>query len=247
MSNNLEKTINKFTLNEAPYFMIVDGRNTCIGKNTKHDDITEAANRLKSFLEELDTDSKSVFKIYCYEKLPTGKLAEEVKKIITQGNHDYLLTFSAYTPKEISGDVSEARAAYRFERMQKEAELKQEIAEIKALLLRKEMEEAETEEEVVEQMQPNILGGLFNSPEMQQVLAAGLAGLVAKFLTPSGQPQAVAGIPDIAPEDNEIQDRIQAALAVLAEKDKDLCQHLEKLAEMATKENDKFNFLLKML
>jgi hypothetical protein len=247
MNNNLEKLIDKFTTNEAPYFIIVDGRNTCIGKNTKHDDITEAARRLKSFLEELDTDSKSVFKIFCYEKLPTGKLAEEVKKIITQGNHDYLLTFSAYTPKEISGDISEARAAYRFERMQKEEELKRELSEIKQMLLKKEIEEdAETEEEIVGQMQPNILGGLLNSPEIQQVLAAGVAGLVAKFLTTAGQPQAVAGIPEVT-EETEINERINNALTILAEKDKDLCRHLEKLAEMATKENDKFNFLLKML
>jgi hypothetical protein len=247
MNNNLEKLIDKFTTNEAPYFIIVDGRNTCIGKNTKHDDITEAARRLKSFLEELDTDSKSVFRIFCYEKLPTGKLAEEVKKIITQGNHDYLLTFSAYTPKEISADISEARAAYRFERMQKEEELRRELSEIKQMLLKKELEEdAETEEEIVGQMQPNILGGLLNSPEIQQVLAAGVAGLVAKFLTPAGQPQAVAGIPEVT-EETEINERINNALTILAEKDKDLCKHLEKLAEMATKENDKFNFLLKML
>lgn len=247
MNNNLEKLIDKFTNNEAPFFIIVDGRNTCIGKNTKHDDITEAGRRLKSFLEELDTDSKSVYKIFCYEKLPAGKLAEEVKKIVTQGNHDYLLTFSAYTPKEISADISEARAAYRFERMQKEEELRKELAEIKQMLLKKELEEeAETEEEVVNQMQPNILGGLLNSPEIQQVLAAGVAGLVAKFLTPAGQPQAVAGIPEET-EETEIRERINNALTILAEKDKDLCKHLEKLAEMATKENDKFNFLLKML
>jgi hypothetical protein len=131
--------------------------------------------------------------------------------------------------------------------MQKEEELRRELSEIKQMLLKKELEEdAETEEEIVGQMQPNILGGLLNSPEIQQVLAAGVAGLVAKFLTPAGQPQAVAGIPEVT-EETEINERINNALTILAEKDKDLCKHLEKLAEMATKENDKFNFLLKML
>lgn len=250
--SNLDRVIEKFTANDAPFFMVVDGRFTCIGKNVKHSDIAEAATRLKSFLDELDTDSKSVFKIYCFEKLPTGKLAEEVKKIITKGDHDYLLTFSAYTPKEISTDVSEQRALWKFQREQREQELQQQLQEIKALLLKRDIEEdAETEEEVVESMQPNnIVGNLFNSPEIQQVLAAGIAGLVAKFLVPAGVPQAVAGVPDMQQEteDNtEEIERIAAALEVLKEKDKDLCKHLEKLAEMAEKETTKFNFLLTML
>jgi hypothetical protein len=250
--SNLERVIEKFTANDAPYFMVVDGRFTCIGKNVKYNDIAEAANRLKSFLDELDTDSKSVFKIYCFEKLPTGKLAEEVKKIITKGDHDYLLTFSAYSPKEISSDVTEQRALWKFQREQKEQELQAQLQEIKALLLKRDIEEsAEYEEEIVEQMQPNnIVGNLFNSPEIQQVLAAGIAGLVAKFLVPAGSPQAVAGVPDVPQatdtEADEIE-RIGAALEILREKDKDLCNHLEKLAEMAQKETTKFNFLLTML
>jgi hypothetical protein len=250
--SNLERVLEKFAANDAPYFMVVDGRFTCIGKNVKHSDITEATARLKSFLEELDTDSKSVFKIYCFEKLPTGKLAEEVKKIITKGDHDYLLTFSAYSPKEISADVTEQRAIWKFERLQKEQELQAQLQEIKALLLKKDIEEsAEDEEEIVNQMQPNnIVGNLFNSPEIQQVLAAGIAGLVAKFLVPAGVPQAVAGVPDVPQhtdtETDEIE-RIGAAIEILRSKDKELCKHLEKLAEMAQKETTKFNFLLTML
>lgn len=255
MNNNLERVLEKFAASNKPFFLIVDGRFACIGKNTKYTDIQEATDRLKQFLEELDTESKSSYKIYCYEKLPAGKLTGEVKKIINLGDHDGLISYTAWQPKEkeFNQDQADQRAQWKFERLQKEQELQNQLAEIKTLLTARQIEESEeTEEDVISGMQPaGIVGTLFNSPEIQQVLAAGIAGLVAKFLVPAGAPQAVAGIPESkqseATEDNNEMERMAAALEVLREKDKDLCEHLEKLAEMAKNETAKFTFLLTML
>jgi hypothetical protein len=244
---NLDRLIDKFTVNEAPYFLIVDGRNTCIGKNTKHQDITDAAGRLKSFLEELDAESKTVYKIYCYESLPTGKLNDEVKKIVTKGDHDYLLTYSAWTPKERpepSGDATEARLQWKLDRIRKEEELNAKLERIETLLLKKELEESdETEDEIIEEMQPNnIVGALVGNPAIQTAIANGVISLLGNFLTPAGQPKAVAGIP--ADDDDE---RISAAIATLKKHDPELPVHLEKLAVMAETNTSQFLGLLKFL
>jgi hypothetical protein len=246
--SNLERVINKFSANQAPFFLIVDGRYACVGKNVKHDDVSEAADRLKSFLEELDADSKSVYKIYCYDKLPAGQLRDEVKKIINKGDHDYLLSYCAWMPKEkepVSTDVSEARAQWKFERMQKEQELRNEIAEIKALLLQKNIEESaeEEEEEIEQEMQPNnILGALINNPQIQQAIATGVVGMLGNFLTPAGKPVAMAGV-----SDNTDDERIFNAIETLKQYDDQLPDHLEKLATMAATETTKFKFLLSYL
>lgn len=250
---NLERIIDKFTLNEAPYFLIVDGRNTCLGKNTKHSGIDDAADRLKSFLEELDTDSKTVFKIYCYENLPTGKLNEEVKKIVTRGDHDYLLTYNAFTPKErptptISGDNQERVVQWKVDRLRFEEEMRQQLADLRALLLQREVQDnEETEEEVEEQMQPNnILGALVSNPQIQTAIATGMVNLLGNFLKPNGQPTAVAGVP-IDDDENDSDQRINAAIEILKVHDDKLPEHLEKLATMAENNPQQFKGLLNFL
>lgn len=245
---NLDRLIDKFTVNEAPYFLIVDGRNTCIGKNTKHSDIQDASARLKSFLEELDAESKTVYKIYCYESLPTGKLNDEVKKIVTKGDHDYLLTYSAWTPKERpepSADASEARLQWKLERIRKEEELNAKLERIEAILLKRELQESEdSEDDIVEDMQPNnIVGQLVGNPQIQAAIAQGFVSLLGNFLTPAGQPKAVAGIPDNDSDDM----RISAAIATLKKHDPELPVHLEKLAHMAETNTAQFLGLLKFL
>jgi hypothetical protein len=245
---NLERLIDKFTLNEAPYFLIVDGRNSCIGKNTKHSDIEEAANRLKSFLDELDTESKSVFKVYCYENLPTGKLNEEVKKIVTRGDHDYLLTYNAFTAKErvttaVSSDNQERVVQWKVDRIRFEEDMRQQLADMRTLLMQRELQDnEETEEEIEEQMQPNnIVGALVSNPAIQSAIAAGVVNMFGSFLN-NGQPKAVAGIP--SDDDNE---RIDNAIEILKQHDPKLPEHLEKLAVMAETNTPQFLGLLNFL
>lgn len=243
--NNLDRLIDKFVQNGAPYFLIVDGRQGCPGKNAKHNDIQQAATRLRGFLEDLDQESKSVYKVYCFDNLPVGKLNDDAAKIVKKGDHDYLLSFCAYTPKEISGDVTEARVMYRLKMEQEREQMRQELAQIKELLQRQAVEEnEETDEDIEQQVTPtNVLGALLNNPQMQQVLAAGLAGMVSRFFTPAGTPQAVAGIPGLDTDD----ERLNQAIATLKHYDNDLVTHLEKLADMAENNTAQFTMLIKML
>ena len=64
----IDEAVEKFVQHGNPYFIIVDGRNTCIGKNVKFDDIDNAADRLRLLLETIDLpESRTVFKFYCFE------------------------------------------------------------------------------------------------------------------------------------------------------------------------------------
>lgn len=241
---NLDQVIDNFTESNSPYFVIMSHKG-CEGKNATTGEVTEAAVRLKNFLKALDNESKAVYKIYCFEKLPAGKLQGEVKKVISNGDHDLLLTYCAWQPKEISQEGIEAKVMYRLKLEQEREQMKAELAEIKQLLVAKQIQEnEEDDEDIEEQVTPtNVLGALINNPQMQQVLAAGLAGMVSRFFTPTGQPQAVAGIPGV----NEDDERIAAAIETLKRYDPELCLHLEKLAAMAENNTTQFKTLLNFL
>jgi hypothetical protein len=242
---NLDQVIENFTEGNSPYFVIINGHKGCEGKNATTEDITEAGVRLKTLLKPLDNESKAVYKIYCFEKLPAGKLQGEVKKVISNGDHDLLLTYCAWQPKEISQEGIEAKVMYRLKMEQEREQMKAELAEIKQLLVAKQIQENEEDDEDIEQQvtPTNVLGALINNPQMQQVLAAGFAGLVSRFFTPTGQPQAVAGIPGV----NEDDERIAAAIDTLKRYDPELCVHLEKLAAMAENNTTQFKTLLNFL
>ena len=243
--SNLDQLIDNFTAGNAPFFVIMDGRNICQGKNATLDDVQEAAERLKNFLRTFDQESKSVFKIYCFETLPPGKFGGEVKKVIANGDHDLLLSYCAWQPKEVNPETIEARALFRYKMEQEREQMRSELAEIKQLLMKKAIEENEEDDEEIEQQaQPNnILGALINNPQMQSVISASLAAMVSKFFTPSGQPTAVAGIPG----SDEESERISQAIETLKQHDADLAAHLEKLAAMAENNTAQFKTLLNFL
>jgi hypothetical protein len=99
----------------------------------------------------------------------------------------------------------------------------------------------EEEEEEDEEPQNNILNGLLNNPQMQNMLM----GILANIMTPK-KPQAVAGIKETS-ELTEEEQKIQAALEVLKVHTPQLGDKLLKLADMATNNNSQYQWLIKML
>jgi len=246
--SKVDEAVERFVGFGNPYFIVVDGRNTCIGKNTKYDDIDNAAEHLRMWLDTIDNpESKTIYKVYCFEDLPPGKLGGKVKDIVTSGDHDSIVSFCAYVPKERTEPTPEqqdARLQWKLQQIEKERVLSERLERIEALLLKKELEDnEETEEEIAEEMQPNnIMGALMSNPTLQTAIANGVVSLLGNFLQPNGQPKAVAGIP----EDSD-EERIKAAIQILRAYDQNIATNLEKLAVMAEKETTKFNFLLTML
>lgn len=246
--SRVDEAVDKFVGFGNPYFIVVDGRNTCIGKNTKYDDIDNAAEHLRMWLDTIDNpESKTIYKVYCFEDLPPGKLGGKVKDIVTSGDHDSIVSFCAYTPKErveLSPEQQDARLQWKLERIRKEEELNAKLERIMDLLAKKEIEEnEEDEEDVAEQMQPNnIVGALMSNPQLQNAIATGVVSLLGNFLKPDGQPKAVAGIPG-----SDDDARIYAAVETLKKHDPELPLHLEKLATMAETNTAQFLGLLKFL
>lgn len=246
--SKVDEAVERFVGFGNPYFIVVDGRNTCIGKNTKYDDIDNAAEHLRMWLDTIDNpESKTIYKVYCFEDLPPGKLGGKVKDIVTSGDHDSIVSFCAYVAKERTEPTPEqqdARLQWKLQQIEKERLLNEKLERIEALLLKKELEESEEDEEdVAEQMQPNnIMGALMSNPQLQNAIATGVVSLLGNFLKPDGQPKAVAGIP----EDSD-EARIAAAVATLRRHDSDLPLHLEKLANMAETNTPQFLGLLKFL
>jgi hypothetical protein len=246
--SKVNEAVDKFVGFGNPYFIIVDGRNTCIGKNTKYEDIDNAAEHLRMWLDTIDSpESRTIYKVYCFEELPSGKLGGKVKDIVTSGDHDSIVSFCSFQAKErqeITTDQQEARYNWKLQQLEKERMLTERLERIEALLLKKELEESEEgEEEIEEQMQPaNMMGALMNNPTLQTAIANGVVSLLGNFLQPNGQPKAVAGIP----QDNE-DIRIGEAVERLKQYDPELPFHLEKLADMAESNTPQFLGLLKFL
>ena len=243
----IEEAVDKFVAHGNPYFIIVDGRNTCIGKNVKFDDIDNAAERLRLLLETIDMpESRTVYKVYCFEELPSGKLAGKVKDIVTSGDHDSIVSFCPYVQRERQEPTSEQqeqRVQWRVQQAEKERVLNERLQRIEDMLMAKMVQEnEEDEEDVEEEMQPNnVVGALLSNPQLQQAIASGVISMFGNFLQPNGAPKAVAGIP------NNDDARIAAAIEKLKLYDNELPFHLEKLADMAETNTTQFLGLLKFL
>ena len=246
--SKVNEAVDRFIEYGNPYFVIVHGNNSVVGKNNKYDDIDSAAEHLRMWLNTVDfSDKNIVYKIYCFETLPPGKLLGKVKDVVTSGDHDSIISFCPYLPKERTEPTPEqqdARLQWKLQQIEKERLLNEKLERIEALLLKKELEESEEdEEEIADQMQPNnIMGALMSNPQLQNAIATGVVSLLGNFLKPDGQPKAVAGIP----EDSD-EARIAAAVATLRRHDPDLPLHLEKLANMAETNTPQFLGLLKFL
>lgn len=245
--SKVDEAVGKFVSFGNPFFIIVDGRNTCIGKNTKEEDIDNAAEKLRMWLETIDNpESRTVYKVYCFEELPAGKLGGKVKDIVTSGDHDSVVSFCSYVSRERQEPTPEQqdrRIEWRLQQAEKERLLNERLDRIEAMLAQKLVQENEEDEEDVEdEMQPNnVVGALLSNPQLQSAIASGVVSMFGQFLQPNGVPKAVAGIPD----DDDV--RIAAAVKRLKQYDDELPVHLEKLADMAESNTAQFLGLLKFL
>jgi len=242
----IQKAVDFFVQQDAPYFMIVDAKNNCIGNNNKLADIDQAGERLNTLLSCLDTDSKAIYKIYCWSELPDNKLKGKVKDL-TNGDNDICFEFSPYAPvaREENADSAYQKALWKVEREQKEREQAARLERIETLLLQRQIEEgAEDDDDVADQAEPkSVIGALMDNPQIQGALAGAVTAWLSKIMMPAGQPYAVAGLPGAEDDSN----RIDGAIEILQQYDDKLPDHLEKLAAMAQQDTNKFKFLLTML
>lgn len=100
------------------------------------------------------------------------------------------------------------------------------------------LEAAQMDDEEADEAEPqDAIGSLLQNPQIQQMAINLLAGIFQPKQT--GQPAAVAGIPD--------ENRLNDAVALLAKNDPDIVAHLEKLAALSEKNPGLFSTLIGML
>jgi hypothetical protein len=235
-----EALIQQFNANDLPFYVMVDSKNFVVSSNIKSKDIGKGSEKLLSFVKTLPATSAANYKVYCFEELPEIKGVDA--KSLAQCLHlaDCVLSFCPFFETD---ERREEKEANRYYYNQRQAELDNKMDLIMAML--KAREEAETDEELEEQAEPvNGLAGLINNPKIQDMLIGMISGMATKFMTGGQAPQAMAGIPATA-EDNEavLVDAIQRLYAV----DPDLHNDLSKLADLAEKDAGQFNFLLGLL
>ena len=120
------------------------------------------------------------------------------------------------------------------------------LAELKALRMKVEEIEEEEEEEA-----PSLIGALTSNPALMNTMVnAAVSAISALFVTKNNQNQpmqqnintAIAGI-----EEPLEQDKIDKAIEILSQSDKNLGNHLLILAKMSIDNPSQFHWLLNML
>ena len=101
------------------------------------------------------------------------------------------------------------------------------------------LEAAQIDDDDDDDQPTDAIGSLLQNPQIQQMAINLLAGIFQPKQT--GQPAAVAGVPD------DIDSRLKNAVELLAKNDPDIVAHLEKLAALSEKNPGLFSTLIGML
>ena len=234
---DVDSIIEWFKEGEAPFY-IIEGTKYRHAGNYNVSDIDRAADKLHKDLSLLGADDGgSKFTIFTFEKKHTDKIK----------SGDYVAACTYLVPKA-EKPLPEGwvpREEYRGSIYQLLQQMEAKITSLETKLVSQEIEDtAEDDESIGEQAQPNYLGALIQSPQVQNVLSVALANMLSSFMP--NKIQAVAGVPEvtIAPEQEQ---KIANALTTLAKHDTQLGDHLLKLADIAEADPGKFKFLLTML
>lgn len=223
----IENVVEAFTNKELPYFAIISGKKI-IHKNQDIEDINEAAENLRSFLNMLNTASGDLYTINIYESVPAAGIKSNTPE-------DYGLNFKLNELPLPASKYFEAQAQTKIERQSKWDELFSRISAIEQKLQEEDLEEEEEEEE------DSSIGGVLNTmlkkPEIQGAILNFVGNM---FAQPVKKPGALAGV-DTQPGS------LEESLAILRKYDTRLEEDLKLLADMAVNNTAQFNFLLTML
>lgn len=230
--SNLDSVISHFKDMEHPYFIISEDKKNTFFLNATIEDIDEAAEKLREKLE--DRDHTKPYHIYCFKTLMRGGLA------ISPKHPGVYFSYQKARP-EYNGEYrQDNRALYEMIREQRE-----DMKALREMILRQEQvelagfdDEEDSEAQVAQSMQSNVLGAILGNPAVQNILINLLTNIAGNIVTPAiqqtqqqfiqKQPIAMAGI-------KQTEEQINAEIAETLEKifSKGVTlTHLKKIAEM---------------
>jgi hypothetical protein len=236
--NNIDNFVNAFISNGSPYFVLAIGKDVK-ARNPKSDITFESVEEAGQFIEahikgyeDHEDKHKNIFKLYIFDEKPKAKPAIDtaIKLADITISFQYPKTAEYYQQKQ--NYVSPANAEI--------------LAELKALRMKVEEIEEEEEEEA-----PSLIGALTSNPALMNTMVnAAVSAISALFVTKNNQNQpmqqninpAIAGI-----EEPSEQEKIDKAIEILSQSDKNLGNHLLILAKMSIDNPSQFHWLLNML
>jgi hypothetical protein len=236
--NNIDNFVNAFISNGSPYFVLAIGKDVK-ARNPKSDITYESVEEAGQFLEahikgyeDHEDKHKNIFKLYIFDEKPKAKpgIDTAIKLADITISFQYPKTAEYYQQKQ--NYVSPANAEI--------------LAELKALRMKVEEIEEEEEEEA-----PSLIGALTSNPALMNTMVnAAVSAISALFVTKNNQNQpmqqninpAIAGI-----EEPSEQEKIDKAIEILSQSDKNLGNHLLILAKMSIDNPSQFHWLLNML
>lgn len=236
--NNIDNFVNAFISNGSPYFVLAIGKDVK-ARNPKSDITFDSVEEAGQFIEahikgyeDHEDKHKNIFKLYIFDEKPKAKPAIDtaIKLADITISFQYPKTAEYYQQKQ--NYVSPANAEI--------------LAELKALRMKVEEIEEEEEEEA-----PSLIGALTSNPALMNTMVnAAVSAISALFVTKTNQNQpmqqninpAIAGI-----EEPSELDKINKAIEILSQSDKNLGNHLLILAKMSIDNPSQFHWLLNML
>jgi len=236
--NNIDNFVNAFISNGSPYFVLAIGKDVK-ARNPKSDITFDSVEEAGQFIEahikgyeDHEDKHKNIFKLYIFDEKPKAKPAIDtaIKLADITISFQYPKTAEYYQQKQ--NYVSPANAEI--------------LAELKALRMKVEEIEEEEEEE-----SPSLIGALTSNPALMNTMVnAAVSAISALFVTKTNQNQpmqqninpAIAGV-----EEPTEQDKINKAIEILSQSDKNLGNHLLILAKMSIDNPSQFDWLLNML
>lgn len=221
--------VDHFISNEMPFFAVCDSYGNVLKKNEQEENIEDAASILSNYIKSIDKSNQQIFVVKMFETVPKGGIKKK-SEADSQSNfknprQQYELGAAPATPYyQTNRELIDELRALR--------------EEVQAMRLRREIEDAEDDEEIAEQAAPqNTIGAILGNPAVQSVLVNWLTNITANLATPSVastlRPTAMAGIPS----------ELEPIIERLFEKGVTV-DHLKKLSEFPTA---KIKMLLTML
>jgi hypothetical protein len=242
-SQRVENYVNQFIQNGCPYFLLTNDKIKSIVIIDRNDgvkaeeDITEAAEKLRQTLtREFLNNDRSKLILHCYECLPA-----KGKRLGINSTADYTI-FCTFYPELMENGYTPRQNMYGIPQRDEALNSKVErlTDAVAALTTKIELQDAESDDDIEEQAQPNIgnalLGMVSNSPQLQQLLINMFANFATNGMAskPTGQTVGLAGI-----EDTDVETALQALF------DKGVT--VSDLIKLAAMDKVQIDFLLGML
>jgi len=236
--NNIDNFVNAFISNGSPYFVLAIGKDVK-ARNPKSDITFDSVEEAGQFIEahikgyeDHEDKHKNIFKLYIFDEKPKAKPAIDTAIKLADITISFQYPKNAEYYQQKQNYVSPANAEI--------------LAELKALRMKVEEIEEEEEEEA-----PSLIGALTSNPALMNTMVnAAVSAISALFITKTNQNQpmqqninpAIAGV-----EEPSELDKINKAIEILSQSDKNLGNHLLILAKMSIDNPSQFHWLLNML